>query len=110
MAGRSNQNTAGLHDRRGDASVPARGLRCYSARVKRPCEVQSRLSEALEEATQKFYAAMANRNLALKEKRNIGPHATALAVARADVSRARKKLKAHKQTHACDPQPLRKKI
>jgi hypothetical protein len=78
--------------------------------VKQPCAEQSRLSEALEEATQRFYGAGADRNLALKEKRNVGPYAAALALARADVSRARKKLNAHKKTHNCDPQPLKKKV
>jgi len=78
--------------------------------VKQPCAEQFRLSEALEEAIQRFYAAGADRNLALKEKRSVGPSATALALARADVSRARKKLNAHKKIHGCDPQPLKKKI
>jgi hypothetical protein len=59
---------------------------------------------------QRFYAAGAERNLALKDNRNVGPYATALALARADVSRARKKLNAHKKIHGCDPQPLKKKI
>ena len=78
--------------------------------MKQPCAEQFRLSEALEEATQRFYAAGAGRNVALKEKRNVGPYTTALALARADVSRARKKLNAHKKVHLCDPQPLKKKI
>jgi hypothetical protein len=64
----------------------------------------------LEEATQRFYAAGADRNLAIKEKCNVGLYATALALARAEVSRARKALKAHKKIHGCDPQPLKKKI
>ncbi len=78
--------------------------------MEEPCAEQSRLSEALEEATLRFYAAGADRNLALKEKCNVGPYSEALASARAEVSRARKKLKAHKKVHGCDPQPLKKKI
>lgn len=78
--------------------------------MKQPCAEQFRLAEALEEATQRFYAAGADRNVALKEKCNVGPYTTALALARADVSRARKKLNAHKEIHGCDPQPLKKKI
>jgi len=78
--------------------------------VKQPCTVQSGLSEAPEEATQRFYAAGAERNLAAKEKRNVGPYTTALAAARADLSRAIKKLNAHKESHGCDPQPRRKKL
>jgi hypothetical protein len=78
--------------------------------MKQPCAVQSRLSEALEEATQRFYAAGVNRNLAQKEKRNVGPQAAELAAARADLSRAIKKLNAHKKMHGCDPQPLRKPL
>lgn len=78
--------------------------------MKQPCAEQFRLCEALEEATQRFYAAGAGRDLALKEKRNVGPYATVLARARADVSLARKKLNAHKKTHSCDPLPLKKKI
>ena len=78
--------------------------------MKQPCSEQFRLSEALEDAIQGFNAAGAERNLALKEKRDLGLTATALALARSDVSRARKKLKAHTETHGRDPQPLKKKI
>jgi hypothetical protein len=78
--------------------------------MKQPCAVQARLSEALEEATQRIHAAAADRNLALKENRNAGPYAVAVAAARADFSRAIKKLKAHKETHGCEPQSRRKKL
>jgi hypothetical protein len=78
--------------------------------MKQPCPLQSSLAETLEEAEQRFDAAKVDWYLSLKDNGNIGPHAGALvAAARADTSRARKKLKAHKASHGCDPQPLRKK-
>jgi len=79
-------------------------------RMKQLCATQSRLSEALEEATQRLYAAEADRNLASKESSNVGPYAVAVAAARADFSRAVKRLEAHKKSHRCEPQPRRKKL
>jgi hypothetical protein len=78
--------------------------------VNEPCAIQSGLSEAVEEATQRMNSAGAERYAAMKEDRNAGPYAVELAAARADYSQAIKKLKAHKKSHGCDPQPRKKKI
>jgi hypothetical protein len=77
--------------------------------MKEPCPLQSSLVEALEDALQRFDAAKAEWYLSLKDNIDVGPYAVAFAAARADISRAHQKLKAHKESHGCDPQPLRKK-
>jgi hypothetical protein len=64
----------------------------------------------MEDAFRRFDAARVDRNLALKEKLDLGPYEIALAAADAALTGAHKKLNVPKKIRSSGPRPPRKKM